>query len=124
MSDRTVTRAELRSFLVTDYGAVPRRSWGFDGLYRGGRLFAIFDGEELIGKWPAATREHLRRSVAGVRAFREQDDVREADWLRVPLANLGDLGEAIGLAVQAAEFVHTTEGAPKSQHRRRQHHWD
>jgi hypothetical protein len=114
-----VTREEVRPFLVTEFGAVPRRSWGFDALYRDRRLFAIFDGEELIAKWPVATREHLRRSVPGVRAFREQDDMREADWLRVPLANLGDLEEAIGLAIEAAEFVHTLEGAPKSRHRRR-----
>jgi hypothetical protein len=120
VSDDAVTREELRSFLVTDFGAVPRPSWGFDALYREGRLFAMFDGEELIAKWPVSTREHLRRSVPGVRAFREQDDVREADWLRVPLANLGDLEEAIGLAVEAAEFVHTPEGAPKSRHMRRQ----
>jgi hypothetical protein len=102
------------------FGAVPRRSWGFDALYREGRLFAMFDGEELIAKWPVSTREHLRRRVPGVRAFREQDDVREADWLRVPLANLGDLEEAIGLAVEAADFVHTPEGALKGRHTRRQ----
>ena len=120
MSDHAVTREELRSILVTDFGAVPRPSWGFDALYREGRLFAMFDGEELIAKWPVSTREHLRRNVPGVRAFREQDDVREAHWLRVPLANLGDLEKAIGLAIEAAEFVHTPEGAPKSRHKRRQ----
>jgi hypothetical protein len=119
VSNHAVTREELRSLLVADFGAVPRQSWGFDALYREGRLFAMFDGEELIAKWPVSTREHLRRSVPGVRAFREQDDVREANWLRVPLANLADLDEAIGLAVEAADFVHTSEGAPKSRHMRR-----
>jgi hypothetical protein len=81
----------------------------------------MFDGEELIAKWPVSTRDHLRRRVPGVRSFREQDDVREAAWLRVPLGSLADLEEAIGLAVQAAEFVHTPEGAPKNRHRPRQH---
>jgi hypothetical protein len=117
---QAVTREELRSFLLTEFGAVARRSWGFDALYREGRLFAMFDGEELIAKWPVSTRKHLRRSVPGVRAFREQDDVSGAAWLRVPLANVGDLEEAIGLAMEAAEFVQTPEGAPKSWHRRRQ----
>jgi hypothetical protein len=121
VSNHAATREELRSFLVTDFGAVPRRSWGFDALYREGRLFAMFDCEDLIAKWPVSTREHLRRSVSGVRAFREQDDVREAAWLRVHVANLGDLEEAIGLAVEAAQFVHTAEGAPKRRRRPRQH---
>jgi len=120
VSGDSVTREELRSLLVTDFGAIPRRSWGFDALYRDGRLFVIFDGDELIGKWPASTRERLRRTTPGVRAFREEDDVRRAGWLRVPLANLDDLQEAIGLALEAADFVHSPEGAPKRRHRRRQ----
>ncbi len=65
VSDDPVTREELRSFLVADFGAVPRPSWGFDGLHREGRLFAMFDDEELIAKWPASTHEHLRRSWMG-----------------------------------------------------------
>jgi hypothetical protein len=44
VSNHTVTREELRSFLVTDFGAVPRPTWGLDARYREGRLFAIFDG--------------------------------------------------------------------------------
>ena len=122
MSDDPVTSDDLRSVLVTQFSAVPRRSWGFEALYHDGRLFAMFDGEELIAKWPDVTRERLRRSVPGIRAFREEDDVRDASWLRVPLAEVGVLEEAVSLALEAAEFVHTAEGAPKSRRMRRRDH--
>jgi len=69
MSDDPVTSDELKTVLVTQFGAIPRRSWGFEALYRDGRLFAMFDGEELIAKWPVATRQRLRRRVPGIRSL-------------------------------------------------------
>lgn len=108
--------AEVREFLVDTFGAQPRRSWGLDSLYHRGRLFVLFDANDLVGKWPRDLRTELRASVPGVRAFmNDDDDDPEAAWLRVPLANLS-AARAIDLALSAADYVHTTEGAPKSRH--------
>jgi len=73
-SDPAATAAEVREFLVEAFGAQPRRSWGFDALYHRGRLFVIFDGAELVGKWPAAIRAELRAAVPGVHAFMDDTD--------------------------------------------------
>lgn len=113
----TELRDDVRSFLIDDFGAVARRSWGLDALYHRDRLFVLFDGDDLVGKWPPATRARLRDEVAGVRAFMDEDDAAEASWLRVPLASLGDADAAIGLALEAAEYVHTPEGSPKGRRR-------
>jgi hypothetical protein len=106
---------EVREFLVDKFGAQPRRSWGLDCLYHRGRLFVLFDAGELVGKWPANVRGDLRASVPGTRAFMNDSDDLDAAWLRVPLANLS-AARAIDLALSAAEYVHTPEGAPKSRH--------
>ena len=107
--------AEVREFLITTFGAKPRRSWGLDALYHRGRLFILFDGDDLVGKWPTDLRAELRASVRGVRAFMDEGDSPSATWLRVPLAKLGS-ERAIDLALSAAEYVHTAEGAPKHRH--------
>jgi hypothetical protein len=107
--------AEVHEFLVATFGAQPRRSWGFDSLYHRGRLFILFDGGDLVGKWPPELRTELRASVPGAHAFMDEDDSPEAAWLRVPLANLS-AARAIDLALSAAEYVHTAEGAPKARH--------
>lgn len=107
--------AEVREFLVTTFGAQPRRSWGLDALYHRGRLFVLFDGGDLVGKWPAGQRTELRASVPGVHAFMDEDDSPEATWLRVPLASLSP-ARAIDLALSAADYVHTPKGAPKRRH--------
>lgn len=109
--------SQLRDFLIDSFGALPRRSWGLDALYHRGRMFLVFDGEEMVGKWPAVTRERLRTTLPGVRAFIEEGDAAEASWLRVPLATLADLDAAIELALEAAAYVHTAEGAPTTRRR-------
>lgn len=106
---------DVREFLVDKFGAHPRRSWGLDCLYHRGRLFVLFDAGELVGKWPSDVRGELRASVPGVRAFMNDNDDPDAAWLRVPLASLSAT-RAIDLALSAAEYVHTPEGAPKRRH--------
>jgi hypothetical protein len=106
---------EVREFLVATFGAQPRRSWGLDALYHRGRLFVLFDGGDLVGKWPATQRAQLRASVRGVRAFMDDGDGTGAAWVRVPLANLSP-EQAIDLALQAAAYVHTGEGSPRRRH--------
>jgi len=111
-SDPAATAAEVREFLVEAFGAQPRRSWGFDALYHRGRLFVIFDGAELVGKWPPAIRAELRAGVPGVHAFIDDTDSPAANWQSVPLAAVG-ASRGIELAFAAAEYVHTAEGAPR-----------
>jgi hypothetical protein len=111
-------RRDLRSFLIDEFGAIARRSWGLDALYYDDRLFVLFDGDDLVGKWPRTTRERLRAEVTGVRAFMDEDDAAEASWLRVPLSALVGLDAAMALALGAADYVHTTEGSPKKRRRR------
>ena len=111
--DADAIAAEVREFLTEAFGAQPRRSWGFDALYHRGRLFVMFDGGELVGKWPPAMRRELRTGVPGVHAFMDDTDSPESNWQSVPLAAVG-AGRAIELALAAAEFVHTPEGAPKN----------
>lgn len=103
--------AELRSFLVEVFAAEPRRSWGLDAFYHRGRLFVLFDGGDLVGKWPPKTRARLH-ATTGARAFMGDTDASDASWLRISLDRL-DLDEAITLSLEAAEFVHTPEGAPQ-----------
>ena len=107
---------DVRAFLVAEFGAQPRRSWGFDSLYHRGRLFVLFDGGDLVGKWPVDQRHELRASIRGVHAF--MSDVYDPDstWLSVPLAGL-HTDRAIELALSAAEYVHTPAGAPKTRRR-------
>lgn len=105
-------RDEVREFLVEAFGARPRRSWGFDALYHRGRLFVLFDGDDMVGKWPPAIREELRAAVPGSHAFLDDADSPEARWQSVPLAAIGS-GRAIELALTAAAYVHTPEGAPR-----------
>ena len=105
--------AEVRTFLVEAFGARPRRSWGFDALYHRGRLFVLFDGPELVGKWPPALRSQVRSAVPGAHAFMDDTDSPMSAWQAVPLAEVG-VGRAIELALAAAEYVHTPDGAPKS----------
>jgi hypothetical protein len=106
---------EVREFLVETFGAQPRRSWGLDALYHRGRLFILFDGGDLVGKWPPEVRTDLRATTPGVRAFMDDDDSPDASWLRVPLAGVSPT-RAIDLALRAADYVHTAEGAPKRRH--------
>jgi hypothetical protein len=106
---------EVREFLVETFGAQPRRSWGLDALYHRGRLFVLFEGGDLVGKWPPQLRGELRATVPGVRAFMDENDSPDARWLRVPLASVSP-ARAIDLALGAADYVHTAEGAPKRRH--------
>ena len=94
-----------------EFGAQPRRSWGLDALYHEGRLFVMFDAGDLVGKWPLEMRDDLRATVPGVHAFMDDADSPEARWLRVPLAAVS-AERAIDLALAAAAYVHTPEGAP------------
>ncbi len=104
--------AEVREFLVGTFGATARRSWGLDALYHGGRLFVLFDDGALVGKFPPEVRRELRASVPGVHAFMDDTDSPTASWQSVPMAAIG-VGRAIELALAAAEYVLTPEGAPR-----------
>ncbi|MGH2489326.1 MAG: hypothetical protein ACRDFR_06900 [Candidatus Limnocylindria bacterium] len=106
---------EVREFLVETFGAQPRRSWGLDALYHRGRLFVLFDGGDIVGKWPPQLRSKLRARIPGVRAFMDEGDSPDATWLRVPLASVSP-ARAIDLALTAADYVQTPEGAPKRRH--------
>ena len=106
---------EVREFLVETFGAQPRRSWGLDALYHRGRLFVLFEGGDLVGKWPPQLRGELRARIPGVRAFMDEGDSPDATWLRVPLASVSP-ARAIDLALAAAAYVHTPQGAPKGRH--------
>ena len=103
---------EVREFLVGTFRATPRRSWGLDALYHGGRLFVLFDAGALVGKFPPSLRRELREGVPGVHAFMDDDDSSTASWQSVPLAAIGP-ERAIEIALAAAAYVHTPEGAPR-----------
>ena len=109
--------AEVRDFLVGTFGAAPRRSWGLDALYHGGRLFVLFEDEALVGKFPPALRRELRETVPGMHAFMDDADSPTASWQAVPLAAIG-AERAIGIALAAAAYVQTAEGAPRTRRRR------
>jgi hypothetical protein len=110
--------AEVRDFLLGAFGASARRSWGLDALYHRGRLFVLFDAGALVGKFPPELRRELRETVPGTHAFMNDDDSPEASWQAVPLAAIG-AERAIELALAAAAYVHTAEGAPKARRRSR-----
>lgn len=112
----TIT-AEVRDFLVGTFGAAPRRSWGLDALYHRGRLFVLFDAGALVGKFPPRLRRELRETVPGIHAFMDDSDSPTASWQAVPLAAIG-AERAIEIALAAAAFVHTAEGAPRSRRKR------
>ena len=72
----------------------------------------LFDDGALVGKFPPDVRRELRASVPGVHAFMNDTDSPTASWQSVPMAAIG-VGRAIELALTAAEYVQTPEGAPK-----------
>ena len=108
----------LTSALVDQFGAIQRRSWGHDALYHQGRLFVLFDNGDLVGKWPDSRRSALLASDLDVRPFVADDSPGEAMWLRVPLVSFSDVSDAISLSLEAAEYVHSPAGAPKTKRRR------
>lgn len=112
-------QASLTSILTEQFGAVRRRSWGHDALYSQGRLFVLFDKEDMVGKWPDQRRAQLLNSRCDVRPFVDDDRADEARWLRVPLCSFGDTSAAVELALEAAEYVHTPAGAPTTRKRKR-----
>ncbi|HEX5939930.1 MAG TPA: hypothetical protein VFZ12_06185 [Dehalococcoidia bacterium] len=107
----------LTTILVEQFGATQRRSWGHDALYRDGRLFVLFDGSDLVGKWPDDRRSTLLASTWNVRPYVSDDDPTEARWLRIPLGSFDDVSEAVSLSLEAAEYVHTPAGAPSTRKR-------
>lgn len=108
----------LSEGLQAELGAEPRRNFGWEVFFLGGRMFVFFSAKnELVGKWPPAERERLRTEVPGVRPFMG-DDLVQATWLRIPLESL-DLAEAMRLARVAGEYVQTPEGAPKGRRRKK-----
>jgi hypothetical protein len=104
--------------MKAQFGAEQRRSWGSESLYSRGRLFVLFSDEDLVGKWPDGRREVLRASGRGVRPFMSDDELADARWLRVPLHSFSNLNEAVELCLEAAEYVHSPEGAPTTRRRR------
>ena len=107
---------EVREFLIGTFGAAPLRSWGLDALYHRGRLFVLFDAGALVGKFPPGLRRELRETVPGTHAFMDDADSPLASWQAVPVAAIG-AERAIEIALAAAEYVHTAEGAPKARRR-------
>jgi hypothetical protein len=114
--------AELRSLLVdslqAQFGAQRRRSWGHEALYSRGRLFVLFDEDDLVGKWPDKRRTSLR-AMPGVRSFVDDDRLDEARWLRVPLDSFANFDQALQLCLEAAEYVNSPEGAPQRRRKRK-----
>lgn len=60
-SDPAAVAVEVRELLVDGFGAQPRQSWGLDALYHRGRLFVMFDDDQMIGKFPPDLRDRMRR---------------------------------------------------------------
>ncbi|MEX2236832.1 MAG: hypothetical protein WEB00_04745 [Dehalococcoidia bacterium] len=114
--------AELRSLLTgalqSELGANKRRTFGWDAFYFRGRLFVLFSDDDFVGKWSPALKAGLRKTVAGVRPFMNDDPTAEASWLRVPMLEISDLGQAMALARDAAAYVNTPAGAPKGRRNR------
>lgn len=82
-------------------------------MYGGGRMFLIFDGNDLVGKWPPERVSALRDEGLFVMPFMADSDDDSARWRRVPLANLRDVDHAVELALESLAFVQTPEGAPR-----------
>lgn len=115
--DPTELKALMTQALQAELGAEPRRNFGWEVFFLGGRMFVFFSKTELVGKWPKLERERLRAEVAGVRPFMGEAGA-DASWLRIPLEAL-DLGEGMRLARVAGEYVQTPEGAPKGRRRKK-----
>ena len=106
-------REDVRKALRDRVGATSRRTWHLDAMYGGGRMFLIFDGNELVGKWPPERVKALREAGLFVLPFMADSDDDSARWRRVALADLKDVEHAVELALESLAFVHTPEGAPR-----------
>jgi hypothetical protein len=104
-------RGDLEQRLRRELGARPRRTWHLDAWYAGGRMFCVFDGDDLVGKWPPDRVTELRVEGLASEPFLA-DDEQSAKWWRVPLTRLRDVDAAVALAAEAAAYVQSAAGAP------------
>lgn len=82
-------------------------------MYGGGRMFLIFDGTDLVGKWPAERVRELREAGTVTTPFMAEEGADTSRWSRVPLRKLATAEQGVDLALESLAFVHTPEGAPK-----------